>query len=209
MTTTTSKEFIKAVLDLINVEFQAAGWVKRKPGMFSVNLSADNYGWVGLNMAIGRGNGILEINPMICVGNLKIEKFVAELMGLKFKPYTTAAIGTNVGYLMLERKYRPWLFQKGNDWKPQIVEMVAVVEEFGRQFLEQNLTLEALYETLLKSKRGVPPDPLDYRIAVASVLLGKRVEAVAFVNARLREIGARNDEAAEWFRKFATKLREL
>jgi len=86
--------------------------------------------------------------------------------------------------------------------------MVASIEKFGRPFMVQHATLVTLNHALLNSKRGIPPDQLDYRIAATSALLGKHAEAEAFVDAKLREIGNRNDEAAELFRKFATKLRE-
>ena len=38
--------------------------------------------------------------------------------------------------------------------------------------------------------------------------LGKHPEAETFIAATLGKIGNRSDEAAEWFRRFATKLRE-
>jgi hypothetical protein len=106
------------------------------------------------------------------------------------------------------KKYAAWSFQEGNNCEPSVAEMVAAVEGFARPFMEQNSTLTTLYNTLLNSKRGTPPDQLDYRIAIAAVLLGRPAEAQAFVDTKLREIGNRTDEAAEWFRKFATKLGE-
>ncbi len=205
---TISKQFIKAVFEVATVEFCKAGWTKLKSNVFAVDLSPDAYGCVSLNKAIGRGEGILEINPIVGVGNHKVEKLVAELMGLKFQPYATAAIGANVGYLMPEKKYRPWLFRESDDWRPLVAEMAAVVEKFARPYMQQNTELATLYSMLLNSKRGTPPEQGDYRIAVASLLLGKRAEAESFVDAKLREIGNRTDAAAEWFRSFATKLRE-
>jgi hypothetical protein len=203
-----SKGFIKSVFDVAALEFGMAGWTKRKTNIVSLDLSPEAYGCVGLNKAVGHLEPILEINPVVSVGNHQVEKLIAEFTAQKFEPYTTAAIGANVGYLMPEGKYRPWLFQEGDTWQPLVTEMVAIVEKFGRPFMQQNTELAALYSTLLNSKRGTPPDPLDYRIAVAAMVLGKRTEATEFVDAKLREIGDRPDAAAAWFRQFAAKLRE-
>ncbi len=203
-----SIEFIKSVFKVLTVEFREAGWTKHKPNMFAVDLSPDAYGCVGLNKAIGGGEGIVEINPVIGVGNHQMEKLIAELTAQKFQPYTTAAIGTNVGYLMPENGYRPWLFQERDHWRPLAADLVATVERFGQAFMHQNRELAALYSTLRNSKRGTPPNYIDYRIPIACVLLGNRAEAEEFVDARLREIGNRTDAGAEGFRRFATRLRE-
>jgi len=73
---TISKDFIKNVFDVATLELGKAGWAKRKPDIFSVDLSDDVYGRVGLNKAIGRGNGVLEINPIVGVGSHQLEKLV-------------------------------------------------------------------------------------------------------------------------------------
>ena len=64
----TSKEFIKAVFDATAAEFRKAGWTMHSSNIFAVDLSPDAYGCIGLNKAIGRGEGILEINPVVSVG---------------------------------------------------------------------------------------------------------------------------------------------
>ncbi len=202
-----SPRFIKDVFQLVAAALHSAGWTKRKSNIFSLDLSEEAYGCVGLNKALYRG-GILQINPVVSVGNKRVENLVADLMRMRFEPYTTACLGMNVGYLMAEQKYAPWSFQEDTNCEAVVADLVATVEKYGRPFMEHNVTLAALYNALLNSKRGTPPDQLDYRIAAAADLLGKRTEAEAFVDARLREIGNRNDEAAEWFRKFAANLLE-
>jgi hypothetical protein len=202
---TASIGFIKRVFQLADAEFRKAGWTKRKHG-FSVDLSEDIYGRVGLNKAIGRGNGILEINPIVGVGSHKLEKLVMELLGLKFQPYVGAAIGRNVGYLMPEKKYRPWLFCEEDNCEALVADMVATVQEFGRPFMQEHMGLSALCEAMRHSRLGGPLD--QYRIPAAYVLLGKNAEAEAFLEAKLKEMGSRNDMDAEWFRRFAAKLRE-
>ena len=203
---TASKGLIRRVFELADVEFQQTGWTRRKPDAFSLDLSGDIYGRVGLNKAVGRGKGILEINPIIGVGSHELEKFVMTLLDQKFHPYAVAAIGRNLGYLMPEKKYRPWLFREEDDCEALVADMVAAVQTFGRPFMQEHMELTDLYEAMRDSKFGGPHD--QYRIPAASVLLGRNVEAEAFLETKLKEIGNRNDMDAEWFRRFAARMRE-
>ena len=202
---TASKEFIKRVFELANNEFCKVGWTKRKSG-FSADLSEDIYGVIGLNKAIGRGNGILEINPIVGVGSHKLEKMVMELLGQKFQPYAGAAIGRNVGYLTPEKKYKPWLFREEDDCKTLLAGMVATIQKYGRPFIQEHMELSALCEAMRHSKFGGPHD--QYRIPAAYMLLGNKIEAEAFLETKLNEMSSRNDLDAESFRRFAAKLRD-
>jgi hypothetical protein len=203
---TLSKAFIKRVFELADAEFCKAGWKKRKTDIFSFDLSEDIYGRVGLNKAVGRGDGILEINPIVGVGSHELEEFVMELLGLDFQPYAGAAIGRNIGYLTPKKKYRPWLFREENNWEALLADMLATIQKFGHPFMRQHMELAALCKAMKDSKLGGPMD--QYRIPAAEVLLGKIMEAEMFLEARLLEIANRNDTDAEWFRSFATKLRK-
>ncbi len=204
---TVSKDFVSHVFALAAEQLARVGFQKRKADIFTVAVNEEVVGWLGLNKALYRG-GVLQINPVVGVRHQKLESRVAELLGQKPHQYIPASISTNVGYLMPEKKYVAWSFQEDANCEAPVAEMVAAIEKFGRPFMEQHAALATLNHALLNSKRSTPPDQLDYRIAAASDLLGKHREAETFVDAKLREIGNRNDEAAELFRKFATKLRE-
>ena len=205
----TSKELIKELFTLVTREFQQAGWVRRKPtiNVYSTDLSVDAYGWVGLNRAVLRGQGIVEINPVVGVGHHKIEKLFAELQGLKWQPYATAVITTNIGYLMPDRRYHAWFFSRGESTEQVAKDMVETIEEFGGQFLRANTDLTTLCETMRNSGLGMP-HLLEYRIPIAYTLLARCREAEAFVESTLNNIGSRADMAAETYREFVIRLRE-
>ena len=202
------QNFIKNILQLVADTLCKTGWTKHKSGIFSYDLNEDVYGCIALNRAFYR-KSIWEINPIVSVGSKSVEKLIAELKEIKFEPYTTACLGMNVGYLMPEAKYIAWSFQEGMNYEASVTEMIAIIEKFGQPFIKQNAMLTTLYDTLHNSKRGIPPDPFDYRIATVAYLLGKRTETEIFLGARLQEIGNRNDEAAELFKKFALNFRKL
>ena len=87
-----------------------------------------------------------------------------------------------------------------------MADMVATVQEFGRSFTQEHMGLPALCEAVRYSRLGGPHD--QYRIPAAYVLMGKNAEAETFLEAKLKEMGTRNDMDAESFRKFAAQLRE-
>jgi hypothetical protein len=203
---TASKGFIKKVFELADVEFRKAGWIKRDSGIFSLDLSEDIYGWVGLNKAIRRGNGILEINPVVGVGSHKLERFWMKLIGQNFRPYFGAAIGRNIGYITPDKKYKSWLFREEDDCEVLLRDMVRTVQIFGCPFIQEHMGISALCEAMRHSRLGGPHD--QYRIPAAFVLLEKNAEAEAFLETKLMEMGGRNDLDAESFRSFASKLRE-
>jgi hypothetical protein len=203
---TPSKRFIKTVLEAVATELQRSDWVRRKHG-YSTHLSDDIYGFIGLNRAVGHGDRILELNPIVGVGSLKLEKVYAELTGRHFQPYSSAAIARNVGYLMPGKQYKPWLFQEGFAYDNLLSNMLSAIEDFGRPFMKRYMNLSDLCEAMKHSKLGGPYD--DYRIPVACALLGKAGEADAFLEAKLQEREARQDAEAKQFRMFAKKLRDM
>lgn len=200
------KQFIKLFFEIARTELCKLGWVKRLPSVFSLHLYEDMYGTVGLNKSVYSSEGIFEINPVIGVGSYQLEKFVAGLMETNFKPYTTAAIGTSIGYLMHEKEYRAWLLRQEDDYPTLIAEMTTTIDKFCRPVVLRHYGLLDLYDTMQHSGLGVSHQ-LDFRIPAACALLGKREEAERFLNAKLREMESRTDMAADFYRKFAANLR--
>lgn len=203
-----SKKLDSYVFALTAAELSKTGWKPRKPGIFTLTMCDESIGWLGLNAAHYL-NGILEINPVCGVRHQRLEELVAEFSGMKNHQCIPPTVSSNIGYLMPDKKFISWKFQEDGNCDALVAEMTTEIEKNGRPFFEHNSTLEGIYASLLKLKRGIPPDPLDYRIAVASLLLGKQTEAESFVDAKLREIGNRTDAAAEWFRNFAATLRKF
>jgi hypothetical protein len=197
------KEFSKIILALVGAKLGSHGWAARKPGMFSLDLSTDVYGWIGLNKAVGRGREILEINPIVGVGSHKMERLVMELLGQKFQPYVGIAIGKNVGYLSPEKKYKPWLFHAGENPEPLVADMVANIQTFGLPYIQAHVQLSILGQAV--RDMGGPLDK--YHIPATYVLLGENGEAEKFLVATLDKIGDRTDADANLFRNFASKLR--
>lgn len=201
-----SKELIKRVFALITAQGQRAGWRKRERGIFSVDVSYEVFGSVSLNTAIGRGQGVYEVNPIVGVNSHQLERLVHALIGATFKSGTTVAICSNIGYLMPENKYKAWLFHEDLDCEALAADLVATVEEFGLPYMRAHATLGNLYITLRRTSRR-PWGMQLYNIPVGCVLLGRFDEAEAFLDKTLTEAGTRTDLASQQFKGFAAKLR--
>jgi hypothetical protein len=182
-----------------------SGFQKRQSGVLIVRISNEIVGWVGLNTAFEKKGEILRVNPVIGVRHQRLEAFVAELLGLKMHPYIPPSIASNVGYLTPQKSYVAWSFSKTNGCETPLGEIVGAIEQFGRPFMQKHGDLRTLYDTMCDSGLGIPHE-LDYRVPAAAILLNKPAEAEAFIDAKLREIGNRDDAAAQWFRNFAKKL---
>ena len=179
----------------------AVGFKKRAGEIFTVDVADEVLGWLGLNRAVGRGDGLLEINPVVGVRHQAIERLVAELKGERFHAYIPPTVSLHVGYLMPEKRYRPWLFDDRNVAEAADA-MVSAVETYGVPFMKQHSSLDALTALMATGDVGIR-EQLSYRLPIAYHLLGDADRATAALTAALDDLAERRDVAAERFRAFA------
>jgi hypothetical protein len=204
-----SKEIKKKVLASLHQKFLDLGFRKRKYGIFACDASKDVLGLVGLNTA-RRGVGVLEINPVVGVRNQRVERLVAELEGSVFDEVSPFDASANVGYLSPASSYRAFLFADGEplDKTDKTVDQLAeAVRNFGLPFIDANVPLPSLLETMRSGRFGIQ-FVAAYRIPAALHLLGRDREAEAFLDSELTKLNAAHDPAAERFRRFAACFRE-
>jgi len=204
----THKEFYKKVLSQVQERIISLGFRKRKHA-FSLSVSEDVVGFLGLNQATGgRGPGVLEINPVVGVRNQRVERLVAELVGEPFDDLIPASAAANVGYLSPYSKYLPFIFTDGFPIDGPADQLVEAVRTYGLPFIHFNVPLHALVETMQSTRFAIQVVAV-YRIPVALHLLGRNGEADSFVNNELVKLGPRTDPAAERFRTFANRFEAL
>src|ERR1700690_3262959 len=95
-----SVSIMNTVFCVVETQLVAHGFERRKSGIFTIKMSADAIGWIGLNTATRGQKGFLEINPVVGVRNQQIERLVAELTGEKFDEITPPTLCGNTGYMM-------------------------------------------------------------------------------------------------------------
>jgi len=202
-----SVDFIKDVFQLLHTRLAALGFEKRKPGIFTIKVSDEVVGWIGLNKATHGQKGFLEINPVVGVRNQRIEKLVSDLLGEKFDEVIPATLAGNIGYMMPSDKYRSYTFSQDAPVETIAEELVNGFREYGLPFIRSHTETTALVEGL-RTCRFAVRFMADYRIPSGLFLLGRMDDAAAYLNAKLAEIADRSDPAALRYKVFVVKLAE-
>lgn len=182
----------------------AVGFKKRGGEIFTIDIADGVLGWLGLNRATGRTDGLLEINPVVGVRHQAIERMLAELKGERFHAYIPPTISLHVGYLMPEKRYHPWLFD-GSNVSEMADAMVSAVETYGSPFMSQHSSLDTLAALMASGEVGIR-EQLAYRRPIAYHLLGDDERARSALMIACEEIGDRHDVAAERFRAFVAEF---
>ena len=193
------------VFDAVTPMLLKLGFKKRAGGIFTIDLSKDVIGVIGLNRATKhRPPGEVEINPVVGVRHQEVERLVAELRGDKFHAYQPSTIATPLGYVMPENRYRSWVFTVDRA-ETVATEMVATIAAHGLAFMHSMKGLTDLCRALDEGRVGFEHQ-LAYRRPVAWLLAGDPMRAREKLDQSVAALGDRSDLAAEELRRFATAL---
>lgn len=199
------KEIVSRVREVAGSELAELGFKKRADDIFTRNMNREVLGWLGLNRATKGRPGVLEINPVVGVRHQPTERLLAELREEKFHAYVPPTLSVHLGYLMPERRYIPWLFPEGEDPAKRARRIIQAVSEAGLPFMEENATLESMAATMEASGFGIP-EQQHFRLPVMYYLMGQKGRAEEYIENRLRELGERDDLAAQHYRSFTEAL---
>ena len=197
-----TKALMTKIREAGNLHFRRLGYRKRSGEIFTLDLTADAIGWLGLNKAVRRREGVVEINPVVGVRHQVAERLLADIQREKFHPYTPPTISVHLGYLAPENKYTPWLFDENHEPSVGVAKLAESVAVHGIPFMRANAGLEKLVQTLESSKFGVP-EQTNYRLPIVYHLVGKDDLAEDFVERQLGKLEGRNDLAARAYREFS------
>lgn len=196
------------VLDAVAPLLAKIGFRKRAGEIFTVELSKDVLGWLGLNRATKhRVAGEVEINPVVGVRHQEVERMVAELRGEKVHAYQPPTIGTHLGYLLPEARYKSWVFTADRA-KAMADEMAAAIAEHGLAFMQSMKGLGELCRAIEeRSGLAIIESQAVYRRPVVWLLSNDARRAAEELDKALAVLGERSDMAATDFRRFAAAIR--
>ncbi len=200
-------KLISEVTEVLERTLLKSGLRKRSAQVFTRDIAKEMLGWVGLNRAVNRQDGRLELNPVIGVRHERVEALVAKLSGVKYHAFTPPTLSTPLGYLMPNKEYKAWLFESGADNVLRVNRLVEAVRTWGYSFMEANRTLPDLIETMVQSGFGYPHQNA-YRIPVGYQLIGETRKAEDYINKHINALSTRNDLAADYYRAFAVAFHE-
>jgi len=173
------------------------------------HLGDEAVGWVSLNSASRhRPPGVVEVNPIVSVRHVGIEHLVTELRGDRPSAPQQVTIGSPLGYLMPEARYRGWVIDttRPQETVEQVQDIVTALQKYGLPYMEKYADLTTLRSKLDAVSRH--DQPAMYRRPVAWLLTGRPDQARTELQRVREELGSRADIAAEQFRSFAQKLEE-
>ena len=182
------------------------GFRPRPEDIFTRPIADELLWWLGLNRAVSRGRGAVEVNPVVGVRHQALESLVAELLGVKPHSYIPATLSISVGYLMPDSSYRPWIFD--GDLPVAVVanDLVESVVEYGSAYAELHGSLAEIVQSMARGE-GMR-EFTAYRLPVGYLLLGEPKYATASLKRTETQIGDREDPAAQQFRGFAAEFRK-
>jgi hypothetical protein len=197
----TNRRPIAEVIAASRSRLGALGFDRRSGEIFTADAAADVLGWLGLNRAVTRNDGLLEINVVVGIRHQGIERCLASLEGDKFHPYLPPTISLHLGYLMPEKHYHPWFFRDDNV-ESQADAMVRAVEAYGLPFINKNRSTEQLVDLMASGEVGVR-EQLAFRLPIGYRMLGMEDSATRALTTTIHELQGRTDGAAERFRTYA------
>lgn len=181
----------------------SVGFRKHSGDVYTRQVAEGVLGWLGLNRAVNRGDGLLEVNPVVGVRHQELERVVAGLLDERFHGYSPPTVSVHLGYVMPEGRYRPWLVGSDAPVRDVAAGMVAAVVAYGLPFMDERASLEAVVGSMSDDRAGIA-EQLAFRRPVGYLLLGEAERARAEVRASLDRLGDRRDLAAQRFRGFAS-----
>ncbi len=184
--------------------------LRKRAGLFRWVVQENVLGSLGLNYATYGGSHMVDINPVVGVAQLGVERLVAEL-GLpkspkyrkyEFPKYVPATYCAPLGYLTPENTYRQWRFwadkasakafhEEWVDWDDVFRDMLGAFQRYGIPFVEEYTSLPALCREMATGRLG-HPGVKPYRLPVACFLLGDAAGARAALD---DELARRRDHA--------------
>lgn len=203
-----SKFLISMITASAKSSFGVFGFKKRSGHIFTLNISDDTIGWLGLNRGILKSEEVIEINPVIGIRHQPTEKLLAEVLEEKFHPYTPPTVSIHLGYVTPKKDYVPWLFPYNKNPEKQIEVLADDVKSYGLPFMQSNKELKALTQAAENQGLGIP-EQTKYRLPVMHYLLGNKDHANTLINKELKNEENRKDSAAQYFRRFAESFKSL
>jgi hypothetical protein len=200
----TQKELIKRAALEIRQRLLAMGFRRETSRIFSIPVTENVIGWVGLNQAVRWG---FEINPVVGARHQQIERIVAECTESPFDPIVPPTVAANIGYLAPQHRYMPFLFAEADVLTQVADQLAAAVRLHGIPFMKKCADLNFIVEFMQAGK--ALNSSTEYRIPIGLHLLHRDSEALRYLEKRLDQIVDHTSAYAVYYRRFAANSKSL
>ncbi|GLZ62320.1 hypothetical protein [Micromonospora sp. NBRC 107095] len=162
----------------------------------------DVTGWLGLNLATWALPAKMQINPVVGVRHVPLEKALVELADWKAP---VACVSKPLGYLMPRNTFAQWDFPAGGDLVAIAEDLAAAVAGFGQPFIDKWANWDTFSEGVTDAGLLLDNQKL-FVLPLVAAINGDRRRAESLIEQELDRIDDAPDVYSKSYRLFAEKF---
>lgn len=171
----------KEIFELIKQDLLKNSLKNKKQTVFYKELNEKILGTVSFGISNYGRSDIISLNPVIGVMSKDVENLMEKTTGLNTLKDFMPTISTPLGYLLLEKSYKEWEFEKGKDNAQIVAEMVGKITTNGFSFFKGRDTLKGVILEVEKDNFILQPSKL-YKLPLLYYCNGEKEKGLDFIN---------------------------
>lgn len=179
------------------------GFAAKRRGLLLQPLVNKNVtGWLGLNLATWGLPAKLQVNPVVGVRHVQLEKALVELAGWKAP---VACVSKPLGYLMPQNAFVQWDFLAGGDLASIAEDLAHAVATYGQPFIDEWANWDKFSAGVAQSEL-LPQNERFFVLPLVAAINGDRLGAESLIRQELDRVGDAADVYSKGYRAFSDKL---
>ncbi|MGW3893201.1 hypothetical protein ACWD69_31555 [Micromonospora chokoriensis] len=179
------------------------GFVSKRRGVLLQRRDVkDVAGWLGLNLATWALPAKLQINPVVGVRHVALEKALVDLADWKAP---VACVSKPLGYLMPQNAFAQWDFPAGGDLNAIAEDLATAVAEYGQPFIDNWANWDT-YSAEIAGAGLLLDNQKPFVLPLIAEINGDWRRAELLIERELDRIGDAPDVYSKSYRIFAEKF---
>jgi hypothetical protein len=170
--------------------------------LFRIDLADGVEGHVGLNRGF-RGEGAINLNPVVGVAHIAIEEELAKRTG---RAGDQATVGSHIGYLLPVRDYVEYVISDPETANEVVQSIRDAVRDFALPWMRDRVDLAVVALDMAAGRYSYQSE-IDYHLPLILRDLGRRAEAVAWLDEARSRYDPAGDISDANYLRFASNLR--
>jgi hypothetical protein len=192
-------------LKACDVALRVYRFSKRRGVFLQPGASPAVTGWLGLNLATWGLPAKLQVNPVIGVRHVPLERALVALAGW---PPPVASVSKPLGYLMPQNTFVQWDFLAGGGDLSSVAEDLAkTVSEYGQPFIDRWSDWD-LFSAEVGSSGLLLENEQFFILPLVHAINGDRIGAERVIRQELDRVGGSPDAYSQSYRQFAERFAE-
>lgn len=196
---------MKQIDSYVRQELLRAGF-RTQRGTYAVEIKPDTLGYVALNVASNRGDGLIGIAPLVGVESIPLRDELNRLQDEKPRTRQPSLV-VMLGYIMPEKKFLEWLMNPTEDihQRNEMSRMCQAIERYGLPFMREHGTLQIIIKSL-ETMEYTFREKVIYHLPIAYRLQGLEEKARGLVEKTLHEMLTGQASLPASFQDFAQRF---